>query len=254
MAHLSWSCLAKVSQVCHYFEDCKTRDMFESLRISLSCKLKVCVFPCLVSNTLDKVSRLHVFYKFLALRWYDKWNNVALQDVIYNQVMKTGWKPPAKIRKLSEQENDAIRQKFHIIVEGTDLPPPVTAFEDLKLPKCILDELKNKGIKKPTPIQMQVCTSLAWLALPWSVSWIHFRDINCTWKLTDVPPLHNITLIMRRQTCYLATEINSRKCSWFLFDLLQKVLEPIRPVKTSIAICSRVCFHVIYAGRKFLQN
>lgn len=81
---------------------------------------------------------------------------ISMQDVVYNQSMKTGWKPPAKIRKLPESEHEGVRQKFHIIVEGTDLPPPVTSFDDLKLPKCILNSLKNKGINKPTPIQMQV--------------------------------------------------------------------------------------------------
>lgn len=86
------------------------------------------------------------------------------QDVVYHQSMKTGWKLPARVRKLPEREHEAVRQRFHILVEGTDLPPPVTSFDDLKLPRCLLDELKNKGIKKPTPIQMQVIchTRFSW--------------------------------------------------------------------------------------------
>ena len=70
--------------------------------------------------------------------------------------MSTGWKLPVKLRKQSEAERQAVRDKFHIIVEGSHLIAPVTRFEDLKLPKCILSTLKSKGINRPTPIQMQV--------------------------------------------------------------------------------------------------
>ena len=75
----------------------------------------------------------------------------------YSQSIFTGWKLPAKLRKQSEEENQAVRDKFHIIVEGSHLMAPVTRFEDLKFPKCILSTLKSKGINRPTPIQMQVC-------------------------------------------------------------------------------------------------
>ena len=84
----------------------------------------------------------------------------GLQGVEYSQSMKTGWKLPAKIRKQSEAERQAVRDKFHIIVEGSHLVAPVTRFEDLKLPRCVLDTLKTKGINRPTPIQMQVTCPL----------------------------------------------------------------------------------------------
>ena len=35
------------------------------------------------------------------------------------------------------------------------MPNPVTRFKDLKVPNCIVQLLSNKGIKKPTPIQVQ---------------------------------------------------------------------------------------------------
>lgn len=69
--------------------------------------------------------------------------------------MKTGWKAPGKVRRLSESQRQGVRDKFHIIVEGSNLPAPVAAFEDMKLPRSILDALRAKGIQKPTPIQMQ---------------------------------------------------------------------------------------------------
>lgn len=71
--------------------------------------------------------------------------------------MTTGWKPPARIRRLKEDDHQAVRDQFHIITEGDLLVPPVTAFEDLKMPPAILRQLASKKIKKPTPIQMQVC-------------------------------------------------------------------------------------------------
>jgi ATP-dependent RNA helicase DDX41 len=48
-----------------------------------------------------------------------------------------------------------VRENFHILTSGDDVPPPVTRFADLKLPRVILDELQSSGITRPTPIQMQ---------------------------------------------------------------------------------------------------
>ena len=86
------------------------------------------------------------------------------QGVEYTQSIATGWKPPARIRRLSEDDHQAVRDKFHIITEGDLLVPPVTTFQDLKLPPAMLRQLASKGIKKPTPIQMQVCggSFLSW--------------------------------------------------------------------------------------------
>ena len=49
-----------------------------------------------------------------------------------------------------------MRNKFHIICEGDNLPPAVMDFADARLPASILKLLESKGIKRPTPIQMQV--------------------------------------------------------------------------------------------------
>lgn len=40
--------------------------------------------------------------------------------------MSTGWKLPAKLRKLSEAGREAVTDKFHIIVEGSHPIAPVT--------------------------------------------------------------------------------------------------------------------------------
>ena len=77
------------------------------------------------------------------------------KGIEYTHSIVTGWKPPLKYRHRREERHQKLRQKFNIICEGKDIPPPIPSFEDMKLPNAILDELENKGIKKPTPIQMQ---------------------------------------------------------------------------------------------------
>ena len=41
------------------------------------------------------------------------------------------------------------------VAEGKNIPPPLTTFKDIKLPPPMITYLANKGIKKPTPIQIQ---------------------------------------------------------------------------------------------------
>jgi ATP-dependent RNA helicase DDX41 len=49
----------------------------------------------------------------------------------------------------------AIRDQFHISVSGDNIPPPLPSFAQMKLPPPISRILVEKGIKKPTPIQIQ---------------------------------------------------------------------------------------------------
>ncbi|WOO83237.1 DEAD-box ATP-dependent RNA helicase 35 [Vanrija pseudolonga] len=74
---------------------------------------------------------------------------------VYTESMKTSWRPPSYIRNLSREEQQEIRDKHAIIIEGDDLPPAIGHFADMKLPKPLLNYLKAKGIKQPTPIQIQ---------------------------------------------------------------------------------------------------
>jgi ATP-dependent RNA helicase DDX41 len=48
-----------------------------------------------------------------------------------------------------------VRDKFHIICEGDNLPPPVLQFEEMRMPSSIIRYLETKNIRRPTPIQMQ---------------------------------------------------------------------------------------------------
>ena len=126
---------------------------------------------------------------------------VPEQGVEYNHSIDTGWKAPWKLRKMSQQEQDAARyclhtsshqpgntcekcpgdvlllrdglchvlrpclpspwlscslsrKKWAIIVEGENVPPPVTTFKEMKFPQPVIDHLKSKNIMRPTPIQV----------------------------------------------------------------------------------------------------
>ncbi|KAG9323834.1 hypothetical protein KVV02_007844 [Mortierella alpina] len=77
------------------------------------------------------------------------------KGIVYKDPIKTTWTPPRHIREMAEEQITAVRQKYHIDVDGDNIPPAIKDFRDLKLPKPVLDYLKVKGIKMPTPIQMQ---------------------------------------------------------------------------------------------------
>jgi len=79
------------------------------------------------------------------------------KGIVYTQRMPAvgGWTPLKKSRDMLEAERVAIREKFFIEVNGDDCPAPIKRFEDMRLPKGILEGLKMKGIQRPTQIQMQ---------------------------------------------------------------------------------------------------
>ncbi|KAF4663173.1 DEAD (Asp-Glu-Ala-Asp) box polypeptide 41 [Perkinsus olseni] len=66
-----------------------------------------------------------------------------------------GWTLPKKYRDMTEEEAQAIRDKFFIEINGHDVCPPVKSFKDMLFPQGILEGLKSKGISRPTQIQMQ---------------------------------------------------------------------------------------------------
>ena len=81
------------------------------------------------------------------------------QGVQYTESLPTSWTAPRWIAERSEGKNEKIREKYHIMAEcgeqGDRIPPPIPEFKNMKLPKPILDYLKEKKIKAPTPIQLQ---------------------------------------------------------------------------------------------------
>lgn len=77
------------------------------------------------------------------------------KGIVYTERMTTSWRAPRYIQERTEEENNKIREKHHILVSGDDVPPPIADFKDMKLPKPLLDYLKGKKILSPTPIQLQ---------------------------------------------------------------------------------------------------
>lgn len=79
------------------------------------------------------------------------------KGIIYTERMPAigGWRPLKKYRDMPEEERNAIREKFFIEANGEDCPAPIKRFEEMRLPKGLLEGLKLKGIQRPTQIQMQ---------------------------------------------------------------------------------------------------
>ena len=77
------------------------------------------------------------------------------QGIVYTEPLHTDWRPPAHIRAMSAAAAAALRQKWHILVEGANIPPPIRSFADMRFPPAVLAALAAKGIARPTPIQVQ---------------------------------------------------------------------------------------------------
>ncbi|CAL4890013.1 unnamed protein product [Urochloa decumbens] len=77
------------------------------------------------------------------------------KGIIYTEPIKTGWKPPLRLRRMPLAKANELRRKWHIIVDGDDVPPPARDFRDLRLPEPMLRQLRERGIVQPTPIQVQ---------------------------------------------------------------------------------------------------
>lgn len=77
------------------------------------------------------------------------------QGIVYDSPLKSSWTPPHFIRNRPALKNDKIRYDLKIDVEGENVPPPVQSFKDMKFPTPLLNALKRKSIKKPSPIQVQ---------------------------------------------------------------------------------------------------
>ncbi|OEU19458.1 P-loop containing nucleoside triphosphate hydrolase protein [Fragilariopsis cylindrus CCMP1102] len=78
--------------------------------------------------------------------------------VQYTDSLPSTWSCPRYIIEQGEEQWSKTRDEWHMEVEGVDIPPPMKRFEDMRFAPPILEVLKRKGIKKPTPIQMQGLT------------------------------------------------------------------------------------------------
>eukprot|EP00897_Mesotaenium_endlicherianum_P001139 jgi/Mesen1/11025/ME000098S10417 len=108
---------------------------------------------------LDPVEQMVHQEQDMLDRLADKKNLMSVRElakgITYTEPMKTGWKPPLNIRRMTEEECDEVRKQWHILVEGDGIPPPIKNFRDMRFPDPVLATLKAKGIARPTPIQVQ---------------------------------------------------------------------------------------------------
>ncbi|XP_071745075.1 ATP-dependent RNA helicase abstrakt [Lepeophtheirus salmonis] len=77
------------------------------------------------------------------------------KGIEYIDPLKTSWTPPRYVLAKPESYHNELRRKKSIIVEGWNPPPPLKSFQDMKFPLPIIKALKEKGIERPTSIQMQ---------------------------------------------------------------------------------------------------
>lgn len=77
------------------------------------------------------------------------------KGIQYSDPIKTSWRPPRYVFAFPNSRHEALRHKLRILVEGEEIPPPLKNFRDMKLHEGIIEGLKEKNIKKPTPIQVQ---------------------------------------------------------------------------------------------------
>ncbi|RXN29116.1 putative ATP-dependent RNA helicase DDX41 [Labeo rohita] len=77
------------------------------------------------------------------------------KGITYEDPIKTSWKAPRYILGMPGARHERVRKKYHILVEGEGIPPPIKSFREMKFPQAILKGLKKKGIVHPTPIQIQ---------------------------------------------------------------------------------------------------
>lgn len=75
--------------------------------------------------------------------------------VVFTEPMGTSWRAPRYLCEAPAEHHTKVREQNHILVEGENIPPCCISFAEMKFPKPILRELKRRGIKVPTPIQMQ---------------------------------------------------------------------------------------------------
>ena len=74
---------------------------------------------------------------------------------VYTESMPSSWRPQRRLREMNEEKRERLRERWHILTEGDDIPPPCKSFKEMRFPTPIIEGLAAKGILRPTPIQVQ---------------------------------------------------------------------------------------------------
>lgn len=68
------------------------------------------------------------------------------KGISYTEPIKTSWTPPKFVRDRSQEENEKLREKNHILTDGTDVPPLITNFRvsiDRERNHCLVVSLRS---------------------------------------------------------------------------------------------------------------
>ena len=68
---------------------------------------------------------------------------------------KSFYKEDPAVSVRTPAEVDAFRREYQMTVQGTDIPKPVTTFDEAGFPSYVMNEVKAQGFAKPTAIQSQ---------------------------------------------------------------------------------------------------
>jgi len=74
----------------------------------------------------------------------------------YSTSITTGWRPPAHIRSMTDDQAAALRKKWYIIAEGQDIPPPIKTFT---VSSVVLDKDVNH-LFKPIILSFPKCADI----------------------------------------------------------------------------------------------
>jgi len=74
-------------------------------------------------------------------------------DTHHAKSLPTDWRP--RETPLDAVQATALRKKWGILTDGNAVPPPIKTFEGMGLPPDLLASLREKNIRRPTPIQVQ---------------------------------------------------------------------------------------------------
>jgi ATP-dependent RNA helicase DDX41 len=109
--------------------------------------------PQKTKDELQKAEEERVMADVLAAQRRLQSDRELAKGIAYTETLKTSWSLPSH---LAGQDAVALQKKYLIQVEGENVVPPIRTFREMRIVQPLLDFLRKKrGIKKPTPIQMQ---------------------------------------------------------------------------------------------------
>ena len=79
------------------------------------------------------------------------------KGIIYTDPIETGWKPPLHLCRMPVAKANKLRRKWHIVVDGDDVPPPARDFRDLRLRSPCCGSCARGASSSPHPSRCRGC-------------------------------------------------------------------------------------------------